>query len=182
MKTENCYIARNITPNYTKHVFSPHMETKLFSLPRSKKACLSWPWAKNLHNRSTTHIWTGPSFTFRIPLYLKGKNGAFSKSTTNVQIASHYHPSIEALASIHFEYVSSIQWDALKWGVTKTFSIVVVCHHALRVLFNGDHEWHPSGKKVLCIKLQRVRKKNWKSCKNFDCGFPMILYNWFRGN
>ena len=84
-------------------------------------------------------------------LYLKGKNGAFSKSTTNVQIASHYHPSIEALASIHFEYVSSIQWDALKWGVTKTFSIVVVCHHALRVLFNGDHEWHPSGKKVLCV-------------------------------
>ena len=29
----------------------------------------------------------------------------------------------------------------------------------VRVLFNGDHEWHPSGKKVLCVNENTASSK-----------------------
>ena len=178
VEAENsCNIIGNITPNYKygtalfstrffssygegRIIFSPDSAARLKRLKGVSRLTLSQKsTAETYHATHIEQVWVSL-------LARKGRKIRDVKYNF-VEIASHYHPSIEAFVS----RFSLKWWGVNEWGKDgsdKTFSMkyLFVIMFGVRVLFNGDHEWHPSGKKVLWMKLQCVQIIQWQSSKH----------------
>ena len=190
VEAENsCNIIGNITPNYKygtalfstrffssygegRIIFSPDSAARLKRLKGVSRLTLSQKsTAETSHATHIEQVWVSL-------LARKGRKIRDVKYNF-VEIASHYHPSI-VMSRFSLKWWGVNEWG--KDGSDKTFSMkyLFVIMFGVRVLFNGDHEWHPSGKKVLWMKLQCVQIISMTKFKAWNFALFSLINHWFR--